>query len=294
MAASVDTSAAVTGTVSAVSFSTSSANDLILVLIWSAGSGTPTVTGISDSASQVSWQTSARKKQGTASAGYEEWYGIASGTLSSDTITVAFSGTRSNGSIQIISITGYNASTPFDTNASIPQLTTASAATETLTISTSNGSDLLIAAVDANASLGSVVTIPAGFTAIQGGALDDYSSCYESVSSTQSSLAVTYSWTTSRQFGMVVDAIQSGSGSSPVTIDLSSGSWSWGVQSVAANAQYTLAAQSWSWGVQAFTFQRMATLASRTWSWATQSIQIQGAVGVLTYALKWPLFWLWG
>jgi hypothetical protein len=197
-ALSLDGTAEVTG--ATITLSTTKTNDVIVLVIRSIGGVTVAVT---DTAG-LHWTKEATTGLVGASVQIDIWYAVSPSILSSDVITpTGYSSMR----LTAFGVNGANTTTPIDPNASIPA--TGGAASETsqsLTISTNNPNDFLISTVGATASLGTI-TEPSGFTqVISAGTAEDVS--YKIVSSTLSSSAITYSWTSAQTVAMAVTAIQ--------------------------------------------------------------------------------------
>jgi hypothetical protein len=133
-----------TGSTPSVSLTTSSANDVIIVLVsTSVSSGSPP-TVLSISSPHVSWESSARGTGGDGATDYEEWYGIASSALSSETITVHLSSSPADDStITAFGISGANTASPFDSHSGLPAWASGSGGSPSVSISTSNAKDFI-------------------------------------------------------------------------------------------------------------------------------------------------------
>lgn len=165
------------GTSTTVNLTTSVANDVIIVVVT-----VNDVTVSSVTASNISGLT-LRKRQAISGGGFyiEEWYGVASGTLSSETITINFSGTTSLATIDAFGISGADTSTIFDSNGALPDGQT----TSHCSITTSNADDFLIGCYRL---AGTTPTEGTGWTKISGA---DYQLTeYKIVSATQSAIDV--------------------------------------------------------------------------------------------------------
>ena len=189
---------------SAITLTTSNSNDIIIA--WSRASGTGVT--ISDTA-RLTWT-----QRGVANEGGNAYtivfWALAPSPLSSDTIT--FGGT---GAIRATAfgISGANTSTPFDGNGSLPSMNTNSASTSLSTvISTTNANDFVYTMLGCAGTIGTL-TPPSGYTMIAAGGTQN-AFYYDIVSATQSSVSVTYSYTSSTGCAMITDAIEAaGSGS---------------------------------------------------------------------------------
>lgn len=189
-----------------VTFTVPSTNDVIVLFIKNTtGATVSTITDVSN----LTW---AKRKQVAVGGGVlnaEEWYAVSSTTQTSDVVTVNFSGATTGIRLSVLGVSGANTGTPFDTNVSLPGSNTTSAATSlAATISTTNANDMLISSTYIVTS--GTITRPSGFSsAISVGSFADISN--QIVSSTQSSLAVTYNYSNSTAAAMIVDAIQAAS-----------------------------------------------------------------------------------
>ena len=133
-----------TGSTPSVSLTTSNAGDVIIVLVsTSVSSGSPPKVS-SISSPHVSWKSSARGTGGDGTTDYEEWYGIASSALSSETITVHLSGSPADDStIVAFGISGANTASPFDSHSGLPAWASGSGGSPSVSISTSNANDFI-------------------------------------------------------------------------------------------------------------------------------------------------------
>jgi len=138
----------------------------------------------------------------------EEWYAIASSPISSETITVTFSGTAyATGTI--FGISGANTASPFDSNSGSPKTATGNSGTAASIsgFSTSNANDMIIAAYGAPGSADSV-TVGSGYTMIyHGHNPQNFGSEYQVVSSTQSSVTLGFTGNTN-YWAAIVDAVE--------------------------------------------------------------------------------------
>ncbi len=198
-----------------ISLTTGGTNRLIILHV-SFGT-TASGVSVSDTAG-LTWTQRASEIQATT--GIQEWWAKAPSTLSSDTITVNC--TSSGLSFIAIAISGADTTTPFDTNGSVPAHNQSAGSTSaSLTISTTNANTLLLAILRGAGSLGTI-TGPSGFTSV-GPATTSSPRYYKIVSSTQSSVAVAYSWTNSVANGYIVDAIQAPAAAATSNMLLDSG-----------------------------------------------------------------------
>lgn len=137
----------------------------------------------------------------------ETWYAIwsASGTI---TITITMTGS-SNAAGVAFGITGANTASPFDGNTALPASNSHNAQTSaSVTISTSNAHDFIIGALGVQGN--PALTTGSGFSLIltqASGTTRETSDEYQIVSSTQSNLAVSYSWTGNQDWAIIADAV---------------------------------------------------------------------------------------
>lgn len=230
MAASVDAIAHgvwSSGTSLTVALTTPSANDLIEIFL-EVQNANVTISSVTDSAGLVTWQSAKRAEiTGYFSTTFiTVWYGIASGTLSSDTITINLNGTPAyNALAHVYAVKGYNTSAPFDSHAGFPasaNVTSGGSVPTVSGLSTNGSTDLIIAfVVDFTNSVQTAGTIN-GVSATLGysvthstpsdGGNMNVSSEYASQTSALASASATFGTTSSSGYVMVVDAIQAASG----------------------------------------------------------------------------------
>lgn len=120
------THASTAGTTTAITYSTTSTNDIVLVISGNnrtSGQGSATtVLSVSDTAG-LTW---ANRKQFSGHLGgnpwvnLEIWWALAASAQSSQTITITFNATIDNASTIVLGVNGAKTSTPWDTNGSIP------------------------------------------------------------------------------------------------------------------------------------------------------------------------------
>lgn len=227
------TSGAATATVvTSSALVTTGTNDVIVALI-AISDGTNARTVSSVSGGGLTWA----KRSGIsgtnssfAHGDLEVWYATTTSTFNS-TVTANLSGTAEEIVIVAFAASGANTTTPFDVNASLPATNsnlTGTASDPAATISTTNANCFLFAAGNDTGGTwngGSAPTAPSGFTRaafISGFSgspnfwPNDEDGVYKIVSSTQSSLAITWGTTASNWFA-IGDAIQAASagGSTP-------------------------------------------------------------------------------
>ena len=192
---------ATNGTSSSVSLSTTSTNDVVVVVVYS---GT-TVTGVTSAHLTFTKRVQYTNAQ---TLNQEIWWAPAASALTSESITANFTAGGSH-TVTAFGVSGANTTTPFDTNVSLPGEEEGFGAPATATISTSNGSDMLIASCFSSAPR--TFTPPAGFATVLANTTTN-SLSYEVVSSTQTNLAVAYGISTSVAESLLVDAIVAASG----------------------------------------------------------------------------------
>ena len=187
---------AVTSTSTEVTLTTAYANDVIVLNIAENGA---TVSSVSDTVG-LTWHEEAVTGATSTDNLIYQYYAIAPTALSSDAITVSFTGGGANyNALNAFGISGANTSSPFDTNASIPT----AADSGQISVDTTNADDFIFAAYrfggTANPTAGS------GWTAVNASG-GYYLSEYQAVTSAQTGLTAL----TSAPFdenGGVVDAV---------------------------------------------------------------------------------------
>ncbi len=221
-----------------INATTSKTNDVIV--LWIVTASSITVSSVSDSLSEVTWQSSARASftscSGTQMTTETEWYGIAPTTISSDIITIYLSGTPTSASGIEFSVKGANTGSPFDTNPSVPK-DAVSACTSTTSvptvsgISTNNQNDFVFALsggyTSVTESVGTIGSSTA--TKIKTVAATGHSAGaeYAIVSSAQSGVSCSFG-TATTYWGVLCDAIVQGSGS--FTLPAGSSMYLWSPQ----------------------------------------------------------------
>lgn len=204
----IDPHAAASNGGTTVTLTTTDTNDIIILEGLGSTSGA-TVSSVSDTAG-LTWTCPAGKSVSNGNQTISYCWAFSSGALTSDVITP----TMSSGAVSrctAFGVNGADTTTPFDTNGALPgKQANASSQSASVTISTSCTNTFLFAWVDGANAL-STVTRPTSFTQIVAtGSFQDTS--YLIVSSTQSSVAESYSWTgTAGKNSMIVDAIRAAS-----------------------------------------------------------------------------------
>lgn len=164
---------------SSLSFTLSTNNTNCIIHI-SVTVNSTTVSSIS-STHTTGW---ARRKSTTSNV-IEEWDGTASGTLSSESITVTLAGSTGFATGDAFGISGANTSTKYDSNASLPASCNTNGC-DPLSVSTANASDFIYGCYRMQSI--STPGVGTGWTKISGA---DFQLCeYQVVSSTQSGLSV--------------------------------------------------------------------------------------------------------
>lgn len=172
-----------------VAITTTKTNNIIILNIALTGTS-PTVSGVTD-VQGLTWNKRAASDNTTVT--FEEWWAYSPAILTVDTVTIGCGGTVTGGRNNIYGVNGANTNNPFDVNASLPAVFASLSATSiSATINTSNPNTMLIAGIRGLTSLGTI-TEPTGFSSIiSSGSAQD--SSQKTVSTTQSSLGLTYSW----------------------------------------------------------------------------------------------------
>ncbi len=224
-----------------ITATTTKTNDVIVLwIVTYLSSSSVTISSISDSLGQVSWQGSARTSNiecsGTQETTQTEWYGIATGTITSDVITINLSGTPTAASGEEFAITGANTGSPFDPNSNVPKTassscTSTSAAPSVSGISTNSPNDFVVAFFGGYTSVTQTVGAIAGTTATKiksvAGTGDSIEAEYRIVSATQSGVSCAFGSSTT-YWGIECDAIVQGAGS--FTLPASSTMYLWSPQ----------------------------------------------------------------
>lgn len=201
-------------------FTTANPNDVVVLSIVTYNSGSSvTASSISDSLAKITWEGSARSSfiscPGTQESTRVEWYGIATTTVSSDTITVTLSTAPTSASGIAFGVSGADTTTPFDPASTLPR-TAASTCTGTAALPTASGAST-IADTDFVFSLfGGYTSVTETSAAIAGttsslvasvaGAGDSNAVEYRSLTSSQSSFSCAFG-TSTTYWGVLCDAI---------------------------------------------------------------------------------------
>lgn len=178
-----------------LTMTTSSTNDIIYLGGIANGIPQANIT-VSDGAT-LTWNT---RQKNTSGASLYTWTAKSSGTLSSDVVTLSWTGAVFN-SFCAWAISGADFASPFDPNASVPVWTS----TDPGSVTTTNPADMIIGCARFGAT--GTPSAGSGFTLI-GTPTGLFAACeYKTVTTTQSSLSV--GWTTGAgdANGMIVDAI---------------------------------------------------------------------------------------
>lgn len=217
MTLSIDGSNTASNTTS-VSITTTKTNNIIL--LFTVGESNDPVTAVSDGASLtwnhrvVNYTLSAPLTSNNILA-FDLWWAFSSGILTNDTITVT--GNASDGRLMVMAVNGANTTTPFDTNASNSAANCMTSNILTTSLSITNSTDaantMLIDFIrtEQTLSTGLAGLVPAsGFTQVISGGT--FTSLYSKIlTSTQSSVAETFSWTNNNPALMCLTAIQGAS-----------------------------------------------------------------------------------
>lgn len=201
------TSITVTGLACTVTLTTTMTNDIIVVMpVFTSGS-TQTVSTVTDTAG-LTW-TKLTSQAGSSQIAEEIWWAYSSGALSSDNIVVTGVG-FAPGRVTAFGVNGVSApnySAPWDTNAGVPKGTFHSSTNTTnVTISTTATNTMLLSLLRVNGSAAGI-TRPSGWNSLgSSGANQD--NAYNVVSSSQTSVTETFSWTTSNENILIVAAIR--------------------------------------------------------------------------------------
>lgn len=210
------------------SITTLQTNDVIVFqsFMVSVGSAIPTISSIS-STNTTSW-ASRKVYTGTFGNGdkwsLEQWYGKASSALTNESLSITYSATPSNANYNVFGVHGANLTTIPDANASLPATGTGGATQPSVSISTSNANDMVIACM-IQAGTVSNETAGSGFTLITGSATQPVE--FKVTAGTISSVAQTFGTTPPTNWAMLVDAIQAAAvvGSADIFLNLPMLGW---------------------------------------------------------------------
>jgi hypothetical protein len=210
----------------AVTLTTSSTNDILIVYFGGNCGGTSPTTNTVTDLSALTWTKRTHLFQSGFAGWVDEFYSTDTNALSSDVVTAHLGGCASaNMAVIAFGVSGGNVgncgsggTTCFDSNGALPATGKCSGGgcgvvVDTVTgVSTSNANDMLISG-DFNANGGGAFTAAGGFTLVTSqttGGGGETSSEYKVVSSTQSSITVTYGGGDSDGFSyvMIVDALK--------------------------------------------------------------------------------------
>ena len=123
-----------------------------------------------------------------------EWYAFSPGKLSSDKITVSFTQSATNYQVVAFSVYG-GIIQSFDPNSAVPALASGTSTSPSVTFSTSNGNDLVVAYLR-NVQAGDTVSYPTGYTQITTATTGGWEYlAYKVFSSAQSGTSITWSQT---------------------------------------------------------------------------------------------------
>jgi flagellin-like protein len=197
-------SSVTTGNTITLTLVTSNAND-VLYLSWVGNGGDRSITGVSSSGTS-GWTQRARISADN-DHWLETWYATRT-TAGTTTITITMS-SNNNGDCAAVAygISGADLASPFDGNRRTN--TGTNDGSGSVTISTSNANDFILGAIGVDNA--PTLTTGSGFTLIRSQAVGTSritSDEYKIVSTTQSNLAVGYSFSSTEDWAMVVEAIK--------------------------------------------------------------------------------------
>lgn len=203
-----------------VMLTTANAADLIVLIVFAEGASKP---GFPYSISSVSGAglTWTKRKAFTSSNGggqlIEIWYAQAAAILSSQTITFTFSATLDDFAAFAFGVSGYDTTTPWTTNVSLPATNSASASSDPSVsgCSTSEANTMMIAAAgSSNSGNFSSGSDPSGWSSlgtppstINGNLAAEAIGAYQLETSAQTNLTVTFQ-TAVTNWVAIVDAIR--------------------------------------------------------------------------------------
>jgi hypothetical protein len=141
-----------------------------------------------------------KRTAGGASDPVEEWTALAASALSAVTFTINYVGTASFSTADLFAVSGHDASTTFDANASIP----ANGNADPITVSTNNADDFILGGFRFTSTANP--TEGTGWTKISGA--DFQLTEYKIVSTTQTNLSVSIGTGVGNANGGVADAVR--------------------------------------------------------------------------------------
>lgn len=191
-------------TSSAVTLSTANANDVVflfIVLDVNTGFSTSVVGG------GLTWILRTRLVP-SGSIACELWYAIAPTALSGVTITATYSVSTAT-TLTACGVANPSPVWPFDEQSAQPATGTGTSLSPAATFSTLGPNDLVLCFLGM-ASTEATITQPGGLTLIgtQGTTAPSAGAAWEAVTSPQTGVTLTWSATTSRIYGVIVDAVQ--------------------------------------------------------------------------------------
>jgi hypothetical protein len=203
-----------------ITITTSHSPDLIILVIGHDNGVDAISSGYPRDTAGLTWIKRA-DNTGDSNRGSTMWYyyAISSGTLSSDTITVQFSGTD-NTELEVFGVSGANTASPFDSNSGLPAVhnDNTGVPNPSVSMSTSNANDMIIGFVLFKSSGTYSVSAGTGFTLIDQGHNSGLSSLligseYMIVSSPQSNTAIAFTGSKAPSDDyLIADAIVQASG----------------------------------------------------------------------------------
>ena len=184
------------GSYVSLTLSTSVSNEIVMVY---ANVKSATFSAISDS-DGLTWHKRYNNQ------GFYEFYAVASSVLSKDSITVTFNTTPSNEQIVAFSVYGVDSSS-FDPNSGLPASSSGNSASPSVTFSTNNGDDIVLAFLN-NVHEATIVTYPSSYTLITTATTGawEYLAYYD-FNSAQSGTAITWSQNPSDGYLVMADAL---------------------------------------------------------------------------------------
>jgi len=199
-----------TGLTATITFSTAQTNDVVVAIIYSehaVGGIYATVLTVTDTSS-LTWT----KRGGGQSTllgvdrNMETWYAISAATQTNDVITVTYTAVSTYSNIEVLSVSGANTATPFDSNGGLPAISSTNAPAS---VSTSNANDFIFGMISADDGDGGTnLGAGTGFTLLDSANYNAQE--YKIVSATQSGLSMAFTSVASYALSMA-DAIQAAS-----------------------------------------------------------------------------------
>ena len=183
-----------------VSITTTKTNDIIYLL--TSGATGETVTGVSDTSS-LTWTL--RQTEDGNGVRVEAWYAVSSGVLSGDSVTVTFS-TNDKYSATVFGVSGTDTASPFAPSFPSAQVATGSGILGSISVTTTNANDLVVAGVSVQYGAAVTINSPLAQIALPQSPSETGVAGYDEVTSTLSSVSMSFGWLGTGGWAMIADA----------------------------------------------------------------------------------------